>query len=247
MGLVLPLGFAVVIATTLSILMLIRWILTKDDSKLKRPRGTARRHLVIFVIFAIGWVFGLVRTVPGLSTNAYVVLEVLFIVTGSLLGFYFFIIHCLLVYEVRVAFKKVFYRMTCQDYEEQEPEDDDDDAPRKSTVTPDSLVIGRPPSGMKGKEDIEMNDYIYSVPIKKQDRGVEFSNNSRRGRHHHSLKEIQEVKVNLGRLDSDLSSPARSEDTDLPVAKFPSVAFVSTEKLDSSAIDQPDPDEETEL
>ena len=255
MSLILPLSFALIIAAALGILMLIRWYLTRgNDSNQKRPRGTARRHLILFAIFVTGWVFGLLRTLPDLNTTAYIVFESLFIVTGALFGLYFFVLHCLLVYDVRVCFKRVFYKMTCREYSEH---DDQDEGSRRGTMTPESFVLAKSLAEKGEKRDpgnIEMTDYIYSVPNKKRlskekEKAAAGYVQDSKTSYVHSLKEIQEVKANLGRLDSELSSPSRSEDfsTDLPVAKFPSVAFASNEKLDSSAIDQPDPDEETEL
>ncbi|XP_019853400.1 PREDICTED: hemicentin-1-like [Amphimedon queenslandica] len=252
MSLILPLSFASIIAVALGILMLIRWFITRgEDSTGKRPRGTARRHLILFGIFVAGWLFGLLRTLPDLQTTTYIIFESLFIITGALFGLHFFVLHCLLVYEVRVCFKRVFYKITCQEYTEQ----DDEPGSRRGTMTPESFVLAKSLAEKKDPGNIEMTDHIYSVPNKKRsakekqkEKTSGYVKDNRTG-YVHSLKEIQDVKANLGRLDSELSSPARSEDsgTDLPVAKFPSVAFASNEKLDSSAIDQPDPDEETEL
>lgn len=255
MSLILPLSFAFIIAAALSILMLIRWFLTRgENSTQKRPKGTARRHLILFGIFVVGWLFGLLKTLPNLHTTTYIIFESLFIITGALFGLHFFVLHCLLVYDVRVCFKRVFYKITCQEYAEQD--DHDESGSRRGTMTPESFVLAKSLAEKGEKKEpgnIEMTDYIYSVPDKKRsskekEKMGSYVKDSRTG-YVHSLKEIQNVKANLGRLDSELSSPSRSEDlsTDLPVAKFPSVAFASNEKLDSSAIDQPDPDEETEL
>lgn len=132
------------------------------------------------------------------------------------------------MHEVRIAFKRLFYKLTCQRYEEQDNVEGSPVARKEKEITS---------SQQQPIQSIELKDSNYQKQQNRLSRQPRIS-----------LQEIVQVKQNIH--FKSLSS-SDDESTDLPVAKETSLeddgVFVSKDNFDSSQFDQPDPSEETEL
>ena len=178
----------------------------------------------------MSWTIGLVRTVTSLDATTSIILEVLFIVTGSLLGLYLFLIYCLSALNVRMVWKRLYYRVTCQDYQSHK-------VPEKPEIACESIRRSTP-GGMSSPSEKQLHtSYSATVmELKKMNYSTLVTEKS--------VSPDQEIHPNMYRESSEEGSC-----TDMPVAKSPSPIqeTIAEEKLDSSAIDKPDPSEETEL
>lgn len=223
LGLTLPFGLSVLFAIIVLLIAIIKQKLLTTATL----RTTAARYYIIYVVFIVGWSLGLARTIMSLDMTVSIILDSLFIVSGSLLGLYIFLMYCLFVSDVKMIWKRLYYRLTCKNYQHHEMETPD----HSKGDIPEDKPLPRPEKYLAA--------YSSAIGELKQ---LQYKNLSNKSVSPDNIS--QEVYRNNYRESSSDDSCV-----DLPVSKteLPRSPTIEEERLDSNEFDQPDPSEETEL